>query len=117
MAVGLDRDRIDDADVQFACDDAGRNHAAARDRDHGTPRSVFTRALMIQPPCQRAAVAVHLLPRDVKPLLVWELVVHGPVSRALHCSAPYSYARASASVVDSFLRAIWPMAISTVMAE
>ena len=62
VVVGFHADRIDDADVQFPRNDAGRDHAAAGDGDDGFPSAIRFRAPFVQPPRQRPAVAVHLVP-------------------------------------------------------
>ena len=45
-------------------------HAAARDRHHRAPRAVLAGAALVQPPGQRAGIAVDLVPGDVEALLV-----------------------------------------------
>jgi len=60
--IGFHRDRIDHADVQLAADDHGGHQPAAGDADHSLPRPAFARTLAIQPPGQRARVAVDLVP-------------------------------------------------------
>src|SRR6185437_7164339 len=63
VVVACDADRIDNADTEFARDDRRRHQAAARDRDHGLERPDF-----VEPPGQRPAIAVKLVPGDRKGL-------------------------------------------------
>src|SRR5690606_40232611 len=48
---------------------------AAGDGDHRLPGAGLPRPLLVQPPGERTAVAVHLLPGDVESLLVRQLLV------------------------------------------
>jgi hypothetical protein len=75
--IGLHRDRIDHPDVQLARDDHRRNQPAARDRHHGLPGAPCLGPLPLQPPGQRAGVAVDLVPADMEPLFMRQAVIHG----------------------------------------
>ncbi|MPL92623.1 hypothetical protein SDC9_38736 [bioreactor metagenome] len=75
VVVALDRDRVDDADVQLARDDRRGHQPAAGDADDGAPGATV-RPLAIEPPGQRACVAVELVPADQKALLVGKTFGH-----------------------------------------
>ena len=57
VVIAGDADRLDQADVEFARDDRRRHQAAAGDADDR-----LERPRLVQPPGQRARVAVELVP-------------------------------------------------------
>src|SRR5690606_31583644 len=59
LVIGDDADRLDHAAFELTCHDRRRDEAAAGDRDHALPR-----AALEQPPGQRLAVAMQLVPGD-----------------------------------------------------
>ena len=61
VVVTGDADGIDDANAEFARDDGRRHQPAAGDRDDGMKRPD-----LVEPPGQRPAIPVKLVPRDRK---------------------------------------------------
>jgi hypothetical protein len=80
VVVAFHADRIDQADVELPRDDHRGRHAAARDRHDRAPGPAFAGPALVQPPGQRARIAVDLVPGDVKALLVRQRVDHGLAS-------------------------------------
>src|SRR6056297_1886802 len=76
MIVAFDADRIDHADVEFACDDHRRGHAPAGDGDDRAP-AALVRAVALQAPRKGTGVAVQLVPADVKTFFMGQAVGHG----------------------------------------
>ena len=73
-AIGLDRDRVDDADVQLARHDHRGDHAAAGDRHHRPPFAAPRGRGILQAPCQGAGIAVQLIPAYVKAAFMGQAV-------------------------------------------
>ncbi len=65
VIVGRDTHGVDEAHLQFACDDRSGNEAAAGDGDDLLPR-----ALLGESPGERFGVAVELFPGDGK-IMLW----------------------------------------------
>ena len=65
FVIGGDADRLDVADAQFAGDDGSRNQPASGDGDDCLPAAQCI-AHARQPPGERLAIAVELVPGDGK---------------------------------------------------
>jgi hypothetical protein len=63
MVIACDADRIDDSHAELARDDCRRHQPAAGDRDHRMERPD-----LVEPPGQRPAIPVELVPRHRKRL-------------------------------------------------
>ena len=94
VIVARDADGIDHAHAEFAGDDRRRHQPAAGDRDHGVER-----ADLVQPPGQRPAIPVKLVPRDRKRLA--RPLLRAEFGMLRHHHAPVSCRIAAAAIVPS----------------
>ena len=65
VVVAFHRDRIDHADIKLARDHCRRYQSAPRDPQHAAPAAILG-PFAIQPPRQRAGIAMQLVPADMK---------------------------------------------------